>query len=65
MFRREIAMCAPIQNPGQLQTIFGGGYVHEEHSDDTRRNLPPAEREALDFGEFLKRLKTLCRSDEE
>jgi len=58
-------MRLPIQNPSQLPTVFGGGYVAEEHSDETRRNLPPAEREALDFGEFLKRLKTLCRSDEE
>jgi hypothetical protein len=58
-------MCLSIQNPSQLPTIFGGGYVSEEHSDETSRNLPPAEREALDFSEFLKRLKALCRSDEE
>ena len=58
-------MSLPVQIPTQLPTIFGGGYVAEEHSDDTRRNLPPAEREALDFGEFLKRLKALCRNDEE
>ena len=50
-------MCLPIQNPSQLQTLFGGAYVPEEHSDETSRNLPPAEREALDFGDFLKRLK--------
>jgi len=58
-------MCTPIQNPNQLTTIFGSGYVPEEHSDETHRNLPPAEREASDFSEFLKRLKSLCRSDEE
>ena len=58
-------MSLPIQNPSQMPTIFGGGYVPEEHSDETSRNLPPAEREALEFGEFLKRLKTLCRSDDE
>jgi hypothetical protein len=58
-------MCLSIQNPSQLPTIFGGGYVPEDHSDETRRNLPPAEREALEFSEFLKRLKTLCRSEEE
>jgi len=39
-------MCTPIQNPNQLTTIFGSGYVPEEHSDETHRNLPPAEREA-------------------
>ena len=58
-------MCLPIQTPNQLQTIFCGGYVPEEHSDATRRNLPPPEREASDFSDFLKRLKSLCRSDEE
>jgi len=58
-------MCLPIQNPRQLQTIFGSGYVPEEHSDETRRNLPPAKREASDFSEFLKRLKSLCRSDDD
>ena len=58
-------MFLPIQNPSQMPTIFGGGYVPEEHSDETSRNLAPAEREALDFGEFLKRLKALCRSDDE
>jgi hypothetical protein len=57
-------MCLSIQNPSPLPTIFGGGYGPEEHSDEARRNLPPAEREALDFSEFLRRLKSLCRSDE-
>ena len=58
-------MCLPTEPPRQLPTIFGGGYVPEEHSDETHRNLPPAERETSDFKEFLKRLKTLCRSDDE
>ena len=58
-------MCQPIQNPNQLQTIFGSGYVPEQHGDETRRNLPPSEHETSDFSDFLKRLKSLCRSDEE
>jgi len=53
-----------IDNPSQLPKMIGGGYALEGHSGETRRSLPPAEREALDFSEFLRRLKSLCRSDE-
>jgi hypothetical protein len=31
------------QSSNQLQTVFGGGYVLEQHSDATHRYLPPSE----------------------
>ena len=35
----------------QLQTVFGGGFVQEQHSDATHRNLPPS-----DVGEVIESL---------
>ena len=47
------------QNFTQAHTIFGGGYVPEQHGDDTYRHLPaPEKREfAVDFAELLKTLR--------
>jgi len=49
-------MYVTTQNFTPLQTIFGGGYVPEQHSEETHRNLPPSEdREfVLDFDAVLK-----------
>jgi len=47
------------QNFTQAHTIFGGGYVPEQHGDDTYRHLPaPEKREfVVDFAELLKTLR--------
>ena len=29
------------QSPDQLQTVFGGEFVEEQHLDEAHRNLPP------------------------
>jgi hypothetical protein len=52
-------MYCTTQNFTQAHTIFGGGYVPEQHGDDTRRYLAPAEsREfVVDFAEVLKALR--------
>jgi hypothetical protein len=44
------------QSSNQLQTLFGGGYVLEQHSDETYRYLPRSEdREfVFDFDAMLK-----------
>ena len=34
-------------NIHQLQIIFGGGFVQEQHRDEARDNLPPAESRAI------------------
>ena len=43
----------------QLLTVFGGGYVAEQHVDRTHSYLPPSEpREVIvDFGAVLKALR--------
>jgi hypothetical protein len=46
------------QSSNQLQTVFGGGYVLEQHSDATHRYLPPS-----DVGEVLESL-TVSMFDE-
>ena len=38
-----------------VQTIFGGGYVPEQHDDDRHPNLLPQQK--LDFAEILKSLR--------
>ena len=48
-------MYATTQHAIPLQTIFGAGYVPEDHTDDARRNLPPKEK--LDFSAVLKSLR--------
>jgi hypothetical protein len=35
------------QNPDQLQTVFGGGFVQEQHRDEAHRNLPPTDSRAI------------------
>lgn len=47
------------QNFTQARTIFGGGYIPEQHGDDTYRYLPAQEKRefAVDFAELLKALR--------
>jgi len=47
------------QNFTQLHTIFGNGYVPEQHRDETQRHLPPTEHRefVVNFDELLKRLR--------
>jgi hypothetical protein len=44
----------------QLNTIFGSGYVAEEHSDEARQYLsPPEHREFfVNFDELMKKLRS-------
>lgn len=37
-FARRLA----TQSSHQLNTVFGSGYVPEQHRDETHRNLPPS-----------------------
>jgi len=34
-------------NSDQLQTIFGSGYVQEQHRDETHHNLPSTDSRAI------------------
>jgi hypothetical protein len=44
MFQGSIAMrLATTKSSDQLQTIFGGDYVPEQHSDETPWILPPSD----------------------
>jgi hypothetical protein len=47
------------QNFTPLQTIFGSGYVPEQHGDEAPRYLPAAEKceHVLNFDELLKALR--------
>jgi hypothetical protein len=47
------------QSSTQLHTLFGGGYVVEQHGDETERHLPAPEPRTfeVDFGEILKALR--------
>ena len=47
------------QNSNQLQTVFGGGYVLEQHGDETYRYLPRSEDSGFvfDFDAVLKVLR--------
>ena len=47
------------QNFTHIATIFGSGYVPEQHQDESSRYLPiPAKREPLvNFDELLKKLR--------
>jgi len=49
----------PTQNFTPMQTIFGNGYVPEQHGDQTHRNLPPSEHRefVMNFDALLKRLR--------
>jgi len=52
-------MYCNTQNFTQAHTIFGGGYVPEQHGDDTHRHLPVSEKRdfVVDFAELLKALR--------
>ena len=43
----------------QLQSIFGSGYVPEQHADETHQYLPPLEHRefVVNFDDLLKRLR--------
>jgi len=47
------------QNVAHIATIFGSGYVPEQHQDESRRHLPlPATRGPLiNFDELLRKLR--------
>jgi hypothetical protein len=47
------------QTSCQLHSIFGGGYVLEQHDDDTPRYLPASDdnESIVDFAEVLKALR--------
>ena len=44
------------QNFTQVATIFGSGYMPEQHTDDTQRYLPVSDP-LLNFDELLKKLR--------
>jgi len=52
-------MYCTTQSFTQAPTIFGCGYVPEQHGDDTHRHLPVLEKRELvvDFAELLKALR--------
>jgi hypothetical protein len=52
-------MYLAAQSSVQLQTIFGGGYVPEQHNDATHRYLPAAEPHefVVDFDAIMKVLR--------
>jgi hypothetical protein len=43
----------------QLNTIFGSGYVAEQHADEARRHLPPPQHHefVVNFDELLNKLR--------
>ena len=42
------------QSQTQLQTIFGGGYIPEQHGDATHGYLPHSEAPVVNFDEAIK-----------
>jgi hypothetical protein len=55
----EIVMRLATPSTTQLQTLFGGGYVQEQRSDQSQQHLPQRDdREpALNFGKILGTLR--------
>jgi hypothetical protein len=52
-------MHTTIQGTYQIGTLFGYGFVAEQHSEQTRRWLPIAdERPLIEFDELLKTLRS-------
>jgi hypothetical protein len=51
-------MYATPQGTYPVQSIFGAGYVQEDHVDDEHRMLPAIEIE-LQFSDFVKSLRML------
>lgn len=47
------------QNPTQLQTVFGGEFVQEDHGDIQHRYLPPSDVERPNT-ELTKREKVIA-----
>jgi hypothetical protein len=47
------------QNFTQVQTVFGGGYVPDNHGDDMHHYLPPAEKHEfiVDFEAVINALR--------
>ena len=47
------------QNFTPLQTLFGAGYVEEQHADEAHRYLPPSEpgEFVMNFEQMLKKLR--------
>ena len=56
-------MYLTTQSSNQLQTVFGGGYVLEQHSDKTLWNLSPSDVdevvESLTVSMFDEMMKSL------
>jgi hypothetical protein len=52
-------MYATTQSIHPVQTIFGGGYVPEQHDDEHHPGLLP--KENVDFAAILKSLRAALR----
>ena len=52
-------MYPSTQSFAPLQTVFGGGYILEQHSDEANRHLPQAEKHEfpIDFDAVIKALR--------
>lgn len=46
-----------------VQSIFGAGYIPEQHADDEHQKLPAIERE-IQFSELVKSLRMLVGGSE-
>ena len=51
-------MYTTAQSIHPVQTIFGAGFIPEQHSDDAGRNLPRSDES--DVADFIERLRALC-----
>jgi hypothetical protein len=45
------------RNPHQHQTIFGDGYVSEQHAEVADRHLPPQEKRIVSFRDATTALR--------
>ena len=45
------------RNEHQHQTVFGGGYVSEQHADAADRHLPPQETRIVSFRDATTALR--------
>jgi hypothetical protein len=45
------------RSPHQHQTIFGDGYVSEQHADAADRHLPPQEKRIISFRDATSALR--------
>ena len=55
----RFAMRLSEQSSDPLLTVFGAEFVKEQHSDETHRNLPPAEKRkfVVYLSELIKALR--------